>query len=209
MRQFQQFCLRGLPRFFSSFFSRVHRPLSIRLLPTLLLATAAPLVAPAQADDEAVSLSRTAYADKLHGFWLGQSIANWTGLTTEMVRVAPPFLTDKDWGTVAKPAIWGKFPFHSGTIDYFLLEKGKVWGADDDTDIEYMYQYLMEQAGTGMLTAEAIRDGWLKHVYANDDAPISPNTFERENFLWVANERARDLMAAGMVPPATRLNRRG
>ena len=28
-------------------------------------------------------ISRSQYADQLHGFWLGQCIANWTGLITE------------------------------------------------------------------------------------------------------------------------------
>jgi hypothetical protein len=162
------------------------------------------LSAPVGADDDILLISREAYADKLAGFWLGQSIANWTGLTTEMVRVEPPLFTDADWGKQAEPAIWGKFPFHAGTIDFFLLtDADRAWGSDDDTDIEYMYQYLMEKAGRGLLTASAIRDGWLTHIYTNDDAPLSPNTFKRENYLWVANERAHELMQAGMLPPDT------
>ena len=30
-----------------------------------------------------LELSRQSYHDKFHGFWLGQSISNWTGLITE------------------------------------------------------------------------------------------------------------------------------
>lgn len=43
-----------------------------------------------------------------------------------------------------------------------------------------------------MLTGEQIREGWLKHV-----------KHEEENFLWVANQRALELMIDGVVPPAT------
>ena len=32
-------------------------------------------------------ISRSAYANKLYGFWLGQCIANWTGLVTEMDKI--------------------------------------------------------------------------------------------------------------------------
>ena len=34
-----------------------------------------------------ISISRSDYYDKLYGFWLGQCIANWTGLTTEMDKI--------------------------------------------------------------------------------------------------------------------------
>ena len=32
-------------------------------------------------------ISRTQYQQKLYGFWLGQCIANWTGLVTEMDKI--------------------------------------------------------------------------------------------------------------------------
>ena len=32
-------------------------------------------------------ISRQNYHDKLYGFWLGQCIANWTGLITEMDKI--------------------------------------------------------------------------------------------------------------------------
>ncbi|MGK0357570.1 MAG: hypothetical protein ACJATY_003229, partial [Spirosomataceae bacterium] len=38
----------------------------------------------AESDTE---ISRSEYADKLYGFWLGQCIANWTGLVTEMDKI--------------------------------------------------------------------------------------------------------------------------
>ncbi len=44
-------------------------------------------------------ISRAEYHEKLQGFWLGQCIANWTGLRTENVKTTQPFFTDMDWGT--------------------------------------------------------------------------------------------------------------
>ena len=32
-------------------------------------------------------ISRQAYVDKLYGFWLGQCIANWTGIVTESDKI--------------------------------------------------------------------------------------------------------------------------
>jgi len=34
-----------------------------------------------------ITISRDKYRDQLHGFWLGQCIANWTGLVTEMDKI--------------------------------------------------------------------------------------------------------------------------
>ena len=34
-----------------------------------------------------ITISRETYKDQLYGFWLGQSIANWTGLVTEMDKI--------------------------------------------------------------------------------------------------------------------------
>ncbi|MDG1904880.1 MAG: ADP-ribosylglycohydrolase family protein [Arenicella sp.] len=154
--------------------------------------------------DTDLIFSRSEYAAKLHGFWLGQSIANWTGLVTEMDRVEAPFYTDEDWGKVDEPAIWGLFTPHASRIDYYLLPPKKVWGADDDTDIEYMYQHLLESHETSRLSAHQIREGWLKHIYSNEDGPISPKEFQRENYLWVSNETAYYLMKdQQMLPPAT------
>ena len=160
---------------------------------------------------EYLEISRSDYQDKLHGFWLGQSIANWTGLVTEMDKVGTPetmpFYTDEDWGSKDLPAIWGEGVPHSDTIDFFFVEKGQPWGADDDTDIEYMYQYLHESQHTSLLSAEQIRAGWLKHTYSEEDAPLfkkfSDSKAVQENFLWEANQQARILMQQGMLPPAT------
>ncbi len=45
---------------------------------------------------------------------------------------------------------------------------------------------------SNILSAKQIRDGWLKH--------IKP---EEENYLWVSNQKAFDLMKDGVLPPET------
>jgi len=156
-------------------------------------------------------ISREEYRNKLYGFWLGQCIANWTGLVTEMDKIGGEgahgkFYTRNDWGGPDQANIWseGKPSELSKNIDWVVEEKGGVWGADDDTDIEYMYQHLLLTHQTSMLTGEQIRDGWLKHIYSDENTPFFNDKGEKENFLWVSNQRAHDLMRTeGMVPPAT------
>lgn len=146
-------------------------------------------------------ISREKYQDKLYGFWLGECIANWTGLVTEMDKIGnigeiktDSFYTRNDWGKPDQPSIWGEgIPSDlSPTIDFVFRDENEVWGADDDTDIEYMYQYLLYTNKTSVLTGQQIRDGWLKHIKA-----------EEENYLWVSNQQAFDLMKKGVIPPET------
>ena len=148
-----------------------------------------------------MEISRSEYANKLYGFWLGQCIANWTGLITEMDKIGNigevktgDFYTRDDWGKPDQPSIWAAgIPSDlSPTIDFLLIGKDSIWGSDDDTDIEYIYQHLLHKHQTSILTGEQIRDGWLLHMKQ-----------EEENYLWVANQKAFDLMLEGYIPPAT------
>ena len=143
-------------------------------------------------------LSRSKYMEQLQGFWLTQCIANWTGLITEMDKIEPPFYTDENWDGPDERNIWGNFISTTDTIiEYYFVGNGEAWAADDDTDIEYMYQHLMDVNNVSILPPEQIRDGWLHHIYSNEDAP------NNENFLWVSNETAYYLMLDGLLPPAT------
>ncbi len=99
------------------------------------------------------ALSRRDYQQKLEGFWLGLSIANWTGLVTEMDKIggdgaAGQFYRRDDWGKPDQPSIWGQgVPSDlSATIDWVLRGPNEVWGSDDDSDIEYIYLQLMLQS---------------------------------------------------------------
>ena len=152
-------------------------------------------------DSSLIQISRAEYSENLYGFWLGQSIANWTGLVTEMDKIGNigeiktgDFYTRNDWGKKDQRNIWEDESIDKSDvkIDYVFKNKTESWGADDDTDIEYMYQYLLNFYETSILTPNQIRDGWLKHIKKME-----------ENFLWVSNQRAFDLMIEGILPPET------
>ena len=121
------------------------------------------------------TISRSEYRDNLRGFWLGVSIANWTGLATENLRSSFPFFTDDDFGP--------------GKYNYRL--KYDPWGSDDDSDIEYIYQHAIEKYGHAKLSGEEIRQVWLDHIGLPK--------------LWVSNLAALGQMQSGLVPPATSL----
>lgn len=157
-----------------------------------------------------IALSRTAYQEKLAGFWLGLSIANWTGLVTEMDKIggagpAGRFYTRADWGKADEPSIWGQgVPSDlSPTINWVLRSPSQVWGSDDDSDIEYIYLQLMLQSPNPLLTGTQIRAGWLAYIYRDDNTPHRTKDGKPENFLWVSNQQAFDLMQQGMLPPFT------
>lgn len=154
-----------------------------------------------QEEEVYIRISRDKFKNQLYGFWLGQCIANWTGLVTEMDKIGNigeiktgDFYTRKDWGKPDQPSIWGEgIPSDlSPTIDFVFKDTNEIWGSDDDTDIEYMYQHLLYTYGNSILTPRQIRDGWLKHI-----------KHEEENFLWVSNQKAFDLMKEGFLPPET------
>ena len=146
-----------------------------------------------------IILSRTEYLNKLKGFWLAQCIANWTGLVTEMDKIGNigelktgNFYTREDWGKKDQPKYGRSTQEISRNIDFVFEGKDGIWGADDDTDIEYIYQHLVYTNKTSKLSGEQIRDGWLKHI-----------KHEEQNYLWVSNQRALDLMINGIIPPET------
>lgn len=112
--------------------------------------------------------------------WLGQAIANWTGLTTEGQRVTAPFLTDADWDTVP--------PGQTKKVEFITSQD--PWWADDDTDIEYVYAEELFGVSHTLLTPIEIRQAWADHI---------------NRFIWVSNAQARALMARGVTPPATGL----
>ena len=152
-------------------------------------------------EQEFIEISKENYQDQLEGFWLGQLIANWTGLITENDKIGNigeiktgDFYTREDWGKTDQRSIWEDDSVDKSNIkiDYILKSEDEIWGSDDDTDIEYMYQYLQNFYETNILTPSQIRDGWLKHIY-----------IEEENYLWVSNQRAFDLMLEGFEPPET------
>jgi hypothetical protein len=130
-------------------------------------------------------INRSEYIQRMRGFWLAQSIGNWTGLQTEGHKQWKPYYTDTDWSQFG-------FVLETTNDDDQIM-----WKADDDTDIEYIYLHAHEQYDTSKLTAEQIRDEWLYHIH--------PDT-EKDQYIWVSNEEAWKLMNyQGMYPPDTSL----
>jgi len=143
-------------------------------------------------------IDKEEYTNKLEGFWLGQSIANWTGLITEMDKIGNigeiktgNFYTRENWNKKDEPNIWLPNSEYE-IIDFVFRDENEIWGSDDDTDIEYMYQELLFQSNKTVLSPNDIRNGWIKHM-----------KIEEENFLWVSNQKAFDLMNQGLLPPET------
>ncbi|MGN9811669.1 ADP-ribosylglycohydrolase family protein [Micromonospora sp. BQ11] len=144
-----------------------------------LLASSSVVVAASPAS-AAVPVDRAAYTDKLRAMWLGEALANWTGLTTEGLRSTAPFFTDADWGTQLGD---------DRRIDYVVQDP---WGADDDTDIEYAYLHAMANTYRDVrLTPEQISTTWQRHI---------------NRFIYVSNQRARTLMGEKALPPVTGMN---
>lgn len=100
-------------------------------------------------DKAQLRISRSEYRDRLAGLWLAESIANWTGLITEGRRIAAPFYTDEDWGTLQHY----DDEEEGVLIDFRILDP---WPADDDTDVEYIYLDAMQRRGDVHLTPEDI-----------------------------------------------------
>jgi hypothetical protein len=95
-------------------------------------------------------------------------------LQTEGERTSIPYYTDDDWDRFG-----------------FVLNQG-LWSADDDTDIEYIYQHALETYETEILTPEQIRDQWLEHIDGT--------------YVWVSNQTAYHLMRdEDVLPPDTSL----
>lgn len=126
-----------------------------------------------------ISIDRAAYLDRLHGMWLGEVIANWTGLQTEGYRIQAPFLTDADWGTI--------LPGSTHPLDFITNQD--PWQADDNTDVEYVYLHLMSQRARQDLTPTEIVAGWQRHM--------------NPAYIWVSNLEAYSLMNRGVFPPMT------
>ena len=180
-----------------------HKRLHTLIKLALVVCLSVPVSAQTRLDD-------TVLSDRWQGFWLGQSIGNWTGLVTEMDKVGGQgrqgeFYTQQDWTGLDQPAIWSDKPSEiSDTIDFILRRPGEVWGADDDTDIEYMYLWTMHRFGKAKLTPHEIQEAWLRHIYdEKKPTPFGADESGYQNYLWVSNQAAHELMLKGVVPPQT------
>ena len=84
-----------------------------------------------------IEISKENYQDQLEGFWLGQLIANWTGLITENDKIGNigeiktgDFYTREDWGKTDQRSIWEDDSVDKSNIkiDYILKSEDEIWG---------------------------------------------------------------------------------
>ena len=128
--------------------------------------------------------------DKVEGFWMGQMLGNYIGFPFENLYIdeAIPLLVDRVFTADydGSPELMLNRTDHRGHIP---IVTATVRGAfsDDDTDIEFVTLHAVERYGLD-ITYPEITEAWMTHI--ND-------------FIWVANREARNLMDKGLVAPDT------
>ena len=135
-------------------------------------------------------ISHNELLDKLSGFWIGQLLGNYIGFPFEnnYVEEPIPILVDRvytaDYDGDPELKINAK-----DRRGYIPIMVNALRGAfsDDDTDIEFVTLHAVEKYGLD-ITYPEITQMWKTHI--ND-------------YIWVANREARNLMDRGLVAPDT------
>ncbi|WP_054531346.1 ADP-ribosylglycohydrolase family protein [Erythrobacter sp. SG61-1L] len=159
------------------------------LLASATLTLAAPM--PAMAADTAAAqpelrLSKAELEDKIYASWLGQLVGNIYGLPHENVHIDEPGPDAFPYGYDFLEIPYYQSHFGATRMTGVMDAFGGAF-SDDDTDFEYIYLRLMEQAGAEPTYAQ-IRDAWIAHV---------------DNWVWIANRQALAMMHQGFYPPET------
>ena len=135
-------------------------------------------------------ISHDELMDKLSGFWIGQLLGNYIGFPFENNYVEEPipifvdriYTADYDGDPeliINRNDRRGHIPLMAGTL-------GGAF-SDDDTDIEFVTLHAVEKYGLD-ITYPEITQMWKTHI--ND-------------YIWVANREARNLMDQGLIAPDT------
>ena len=136
------------------------------------------------------AISHEQLMDKLSGFWIGQLLGNYIGFPFEnnYVEEPIPVLVDRVYTADydGDPALKINTKDRRGHIPVLASALRGAF-SDDDTDIEFVTLHAVEKYGLDINYAE-ITQMWKTHI--ND-------------FIWVANREARNLMDQGLVAPDT------
>lgn len=128
--------------------------------------------------------------DKLSGFWIGQLLGNYMGFPFENLYVDEPvpILVDRVYTANydGDPALKINSKDRRGHIP-ILASALRGAFSDDDTDIEFVTLHAVEKYGLD-ITYPEITEMWKTHI--ND-------------YIWVANREARNLMDRGLIAPDT------
>jgi hypothetical protein len=124
-----------------------------------------PHSSPEGADSGRIEMPDDVLRDKIRGGLLGQMLGNLNGIPHEMRYINEP-------GNVTKytPA---------------LPEGART---DDDTDLEWVYIYIMQKENSVLLSPQRITELWKRRINKG---------------IWCANRFARHLMNLGFEPPLT------
>lgn len=133
-----------------------------------------------------IRVSRALLEDRIYASWLGQMAGNIYGLPHENVHIDEPGPENFPYGYDALEISYYQYHFASTRMTGVMRAFGGAF-SDDDTDIEYVYLRLMEEAGIEP-GYEALRRAWIDHV---------------DNWVWLANRQSLALMHEGYDPPYT------
>ena len=155
---------------------------------TALALSSAVFVDDATADERVISHDEL--MDKISGFWIGQLLGNYIGFPFEnnYVEEPIPVLVDRVYTADydGSPELKINSKDRRGFIPLMAETLGGAF-SDDDTDIEFVTLHAVEKYGLD-ITYPEITQMWRTHI--ND-------------YIWVANREARNLMERGLVAPDT------
>jgi ADP-ribosylglycohydrolase len=159
-----------------------------RVLKPLLLLVVVAATLPLQAEERVIT--HDALVDKISGFWIGQLLGNYIGFPFEnnYVEEPIPVLVDRVYTADydGDPELTINREDRRGYIPILAAAMRGAF-SDDDTDIEFVTLHAVEKYGLD-LTYPEITLMWKTHI--ND-------------YIWVANREARNLMDEGLVAPDT------
>jgi ADP-ribosylglycohydrolase len=131
-----------------------------------------------------LSISGNDFRDKIEGYFVGQCVGNFMGLpfelsyNREMMPIEPQTYYDSSNA--------GDLRLRNGNVMNRVSELDGAF-ADDDTDIEFALLHGVEEFGLDM-TYSQLATVWKRYI---------------NNWIWVSNREARNLMDRGFEPPAT------
>ena len=157
-------------------------------LNVILLTCLLPILSAVNAEERMIS--KAELTDRVLGFWNGQLLGNYIGFPFENLysEDAIPVLVDRIYTADYQGEVQLKINNNDrrGHIPILARSLGGAF-SDDDTDIEFVTLHAVEKYGLG-ITYPEITEAWKTHI--ND-------------FIWVANREARNLMDQGFVAPDT------
>eukprot|EP00931_Biecheleriopsis_adriatica_P034476 TRINITY_DN198_c0_g1_i11.p1 TRINITY_DN198_c0_g1~~TRINITY_DN198_c0_g1_i11.p1 ORF type:complete len:1626 (-),score=281.10 TRINITY_DN198_c0_g1_i11:41-4918(-) len=135
-------------------------------------------------EGQLLSLSGMDLRDKIEGYFVGQCVGNFMGLPFELEYKGEMMPSEPH--TYYDRSNAGDLRLRADWVMDRVSELGGAF-ADDDTDLEFAFLHGVEEFGIDMTYSE-LATVWKRYI--ND-------------YIWVSNREARNLMEQGLEPPAT------